>query len=98
MTTDMDILRLRHKEIPELTTFMKKLFDAKPCLQLQQAYIDCESILMHLQDLEENGPEEALKDIPLESSEIQDEFVFPEDEEELVFADSESISVPGTET
>lgn len=86
---------LQTKIIPELADLTKKLFEAMPCLQLQQAHVDCQSILMHIEDLKESGPEEPLKDIPLDKSEIQEEFEFPEDDTELVFADFEG---PQTDT
>lgn len=82
---------LENKIVPELHELMNKLFLSLPCLQLQQATIDCESILMHLASLREDGPEEPLKDIPLESSEIQEDFQFPEDDE-LEFADEETTT------
>lgn len=80
---------LETKIVPELRDLMKQLLDSLPSLQLQQAHIDCISILDHLADLKENGPEAPLKDIPLEDSEIQEDFQFPEDETELEFAEDQ---------
>lgn len=88
---------LEQKIVPELRDLMKKLYDVLPCIQIQQAHIDCESILMHIEDLKENGPGEPLKDIPLSESEVQDDFVFPEDETEIVFSDSEEVQQDQTE-
>lgn len=84
---DEFITLLELKIVPELRDLLKKLYDSMPCLQLQQAHIDCESILMHLESLREDGPEEPLKDIPLSESEIEEDFIFPEEETELTFAD-----------
>lgn len=74
--------------VPELRDLMAKVYEAVPCLQLQQALIDCESILIHLTSLKEDGPEEPLKDVPLSESEVEEDFIFPEDDE-LVFEGEE---------
>lgn len=77
---------LQTKILPELSDLMDRLFLALPCLQIQQAAIDCKSMIIHLEDLEENGAEAPLKDIPLSESEIEENFIFPEDQEQLEFA------------
>lgn len=70
------IAELEKEIIPGLRDLMQELFLAVPCLQLQQAHIDCESIIMHLESLREDGVEEPLKDIPLNDSEIHEDFSF----------------------
>jgi hypothetical protein len=89
---------LQTKIVPELRDLMKKLFDALPSLQLQQAHIDCHSILIHLEDLKDNGPDEPLKDIPLSESEIEENFIFPEEEAELDFVDEGTVGEQQTFT
>ena len=85
---------LETKIVPELRDLMKKLYDSMPCLQLQQAAIDCESILLHLESLREDGPEAPLKDIPLAESEVEEDFIFPEDQVQLAFADDHQLEYP----
>jgi hypothetical protein len=85
---------LQTKILPELSDLMDRLFLALPSLQIQQAAIDCKSMIIHLEDLEENGAEAPLKDIPLADSEIEENFIFPEDQEQLEFADDISNLPP----
>ena len=42
------------------------------CHQFQLIQQDLESILMHIKDLEENGPKESHREVPLEESEMNE--------------------------
>ena len=52
---------------------MQKIDERYACLQFQLIIQDLESILMHIEDLEVNGPKAPHSDVPLSESEISEE-------------------------
>jgi hypothetical protein len=66
--------------LPELKDLILKLNDHKPCKQYQLAIMDLESMIENIASIKTDGPLPRLMEIPLTASEIQEDFVFPEDE------------------
>jgi hypothetical protein len=71
--------------VPGLRDLMNTLNEALPCKQFQLAIMDAEAMIENLQSLEEDGPLPRLMEIPLSQSEIQQDFIFPEDQVELAY-------------
>jgi len=56
--------------LPKIEKVMKKVYEDFPCLQIQCAIMDVQSIQDHLVDLANNGPKKPMQDVPLEDSEV----------------------------
>jgi hypothetical protein len=70
---------------------LKKIDDRYNCFQFQLMIQDFESILMHIEDLQNVGPKPVQKEIPLEESEITEEQELEDNAALLSLHDQESI-------
>lgn len=72
--------------LPQLTHLLKTMHTVMPCKQYQLSIQDLESINLHIASLATKGPLPPLEEIPLDESEVDDDFEF-DDGPELEFAD-----------
>lgn len=73
--------------IPELRHLLTVLDTGKPCKQFQLALMDVDALAENLASIHEDGYLPRLKEVPLSASEITEEFVFPDDDAELVYTE-----------
>lgn len=61
--------------IPQLQTVLRMLEQAIPCKEFQLMLQDTESIMLHLQDLKENGPSAPFTEKPVEETQMDAEVI-----------------------
>jgi len=67
--------------LPQMAHLMKLIYAVKPSKQVQLSLQDLESINLHMINLIQHGPKTPLEEIPLEESEVEEDFEFETDEE-----------------
>lgn len=83
---DFDAL-IVERILPQLTSLLTSMRQVIDCKQYQLAIQDLESINLHFQSLAEKGPLPPLEEIPLDESEVDDDFEFEDDADEIEYAD-----------